>query len=127
MAFDPVVANAGRLRILTALAVEHRQEFVQIRRSTELTDGNLASHARRLKTAGFIQIDKQFRDGKPVTHLTLTMEGRQALESHVRRLMAALSHRRIPSHAPSESEEPRGPIETVPPSEPQPIQDDWID
>ena len=84
MSFDAVVTNPGRLRILTALAVEERQEFVHLRRTTQLTDGNLASHARRLQSAGLVAIDKQFRGGKPVTSFELTAAGRSALESHVR-------------------------------------------
>jgi len=95
MAFDPIVANAGRLTILTALAVEESQEFVQLRSATKLTDGNLASHARRLRTAGLIAVEKQFRSGKPVTSFTLTPDGRKALENHTRRLIAAISHRRM--------------------------------
>ena len=95
MSFDPLIANAGRLRILTALAVEERQEFVHLRKSTALTDGNLASHAKRLQSGGMILIDKQFREGKPVTHITLTAEGRRALEAHARRVIAAVSHRRL--------------------------------
>src|SRR5579864_432818 len=95
MSFDPLVANAGRLQILTALAVEECQEFVQLRHSTQLTDGNLASHARRLRSAGLIAVDKQFREGKPVTSFTLTADGRRALEAHTRRLIAAISHRRL--------------------------------
>jgi DNA-binding MarR family transcriptional regulator len=97
MPFDPLVANAGRLRILTALAVEERQEFVSLRRHTQLTDGNLAAHARRLHSAGLIDIDKQFRAGKPVTSYLLTVDGRRALEAHARRLVAALSSRRLPA------------------------------
>ena len=96
MPFDPLVANAGRLRILTALAVEERQEFVHLRRRTQLTDGNLAAHAKRLRSAGLIEIDKQFREGKPVTSYLLTADGRRALETHARRLVAAISHRRLP-------------------------------
>jgi DNA-binding MarR family transcriptional regulator len=100
MPFDPLVTNAGRLRILTALAVEQRQEFVNLRRQTQLTDGNLAAHAKRLSSAGLIQIDKEFREGKPVTSYVLTAAGRQALESHARRLFAAISHRRTASPSP---------------------------
>src|SRR2546421_9327921 len=95
MGFDGVLANAGRLTILTELAVEERQEFVDLRRRTRLTDGNLAAHARRLHSAGLIEIDKQFREGKPVTTYLLTPDGRKALESHARRLFAAISHRRV--------------------------------
>lgn len=126
MAFDAIVTNPGRLRILTALAVEEQQEFVQLRARTSLTDGNLSSHARRLHTAGMIDIDKTFRDGKPVTQFRLTAQGRSALEAHVRRLMAALSTRRLTPDQP-----PAAPA----PSRRQPERvavaahhaDDWVD
>ncbi len=91
MALDAIVANPGRLRILTSLAAEPTQEFVHLRERTRLTDGNLSTHARRLKSAGLLAIDKSFRSGKPVTTITLTIEGRRALESHVRDLMQALN------------------------------------
>lgn len=130
MSFDPLVANPGRLCILTALAVEERQEFVNLRRRTQLTDGNLAAHAKRLSSAGLIAIDKQFREGKPVTSYLLTAEGRRALESHARRLIAAISHRRLPA---SEPEAPpveprratREPAELV--AAASPADDDWVD
>src|SRR3982751_5943757 len=110
MSFDTIVAHAGRLTILTALAVEERQEFVALRKRTRLTDGNLASHARRLASAGMVEIDKQLRDGKPVTTLTLTSAGRGALELHVRRLMSALTHRRVgPSEPEPQKTEPQAP------------------
>jgi DNA-binding MarR family transcriptional regulator len=91
MALDAIVANPGRLRILTSLAAEPTQEFVRLRQRTQLTDGNLSTHARRLQNAGLLAIDKTFREGKPVTTLTLTTAGRRALESHVRGLMEALN------------------------------------
>jgi DNA-binding MarR family transcriptional regulator len=90
MSFDSLVANPGRLRILTALASEPRQPFVQLRGRTGLTDGNLATHARRLASAGLIAIDKRIDAGKPVTTLDLTTSGRDALERHSRELLAAL-------------------------------------
>ncbi len=97
MSFDTLVANAGRLRILTALAVENRQEFVRLRKVTRLTDGNLSAHARRLKTAGLIDIEKAFREGKPVTTFELTQEGRQRLTEHVNALLQAVQMH--PDHA----------------------------
>jgi DNA-binding MarR family transcriptional regulator len=145
MAFDALVTNPGRLRILTALAVEDHVEFVRLRRLTQLSDGNLSCHARRLASAGLVAINKAFRDGKPVTRLMLTSDGRAALEGHVRRLMAALSHRRLgpiptddtPSeppggaprgrrHAQQESVEPVG-VAPVSPAELEPLVDDWVD
>jgi DNA-binding MarR family transcriptional regulator len=133
MPFDPLVANAGRLRILTALAVEECQEFVHLRRRTQLTDGNLAAHAKRLEAAGLIGIDKQFRGGKPVTTYILTAIGRQALESHARRLVAAISHRRLPSAGvpeysdrPAPQRVPQPPV-LVPSVADTDADDDWVD
>jgi DNA-binding MarR family transcriptional regulator len=130
MQFDPLVANPGRLRILTALAVEERQEFVRLREATRLTDGNLASHARRLQSAGFIAVDKQFRGGKPVTHFTLMPQGRLALEAHARRIISAVSQRRISppprneAATPPASSEPR---DLTPASTAEEVEDDWVD
>ena len=118
MPFDALVANPGRLRILTALVAEPRQEFVRLRERTRLTDGNLATHAKRLSGAGLIAIDKSIRAGKPVTSLELTAAGREALESHARHLLAAL--------------QPPPPSQAVP-SEPdiaasaEDVADDWVD
>ncbi|MCC6238999.1 MAG: transcriptional regulator [Phycisphaerales bacterium] len=140
MFFDSIVTNPGRLQILAALAVEQRQDFVELRRRTRLTDGNLSSHARRLQDAGMIEIDKTFRQGKPVTQFCLTTEGRQALEGHVRRLMSALSTRKIETHDQPIVAVARpavaAPIRTAPSSPaPQPQQrilvpaavDEWVD
>src|SRR5438552_10384515 len=93
MSFDPLVTNAGRLRILTALAAaqEARQPFVELRRRTGLTDGNLATHARRLQSAGFIAIEKSIASGKLLTTIQLTRQGREALLDHARQLQDALA------------------------------------
>jgi DNA-binding MarR family transcriptional regulator len=90
MRFDPVVANAGRLGILAALAAEPGQAFVQLRSRTGLTDGNLATHARRLQSAGLVAIEKTLAEGKKLTTLHLTPEGREALAGHVRSLVEAV-------------------------------------
>ncbi len=128
MSPENLIANPGRLKILTALAVESRQEFVNLRKQTKLTDGNLASHARRLATAGFIAIDKTIRDGKPVTSIALTTTGRSALESHVRRLMAAISQRRVFAE-PAMSESPIASLPKIAPLPqiPQATEDVWVD
>lgn len=111
---ESVVINPGRLRILTALAESRREEFVPLRNRTRLSDGNLAAHAKRLHSAGLIEIDKQFRDGKPVTSYSLTHRGREALEEHAMQLMAAVGVA------------PRTARETSISSVPQPT-DEWID
>jgi len=86
MRFDPIVTNPGRLTILTALLDEARQDFVTLRKHTQLTDGNLTTHARKLANAGFVAIEKTARAGRPVTYITITDEGRRAFTRHVEQL-----------------------------------------
>lgn len=89
---DPLVVNPGRLSILLALATEPAGvEFVNLRHRTRLTDGNLASHAKRLADAGLIGIEKAFRAGKPVTTYLLTRNGQASLRSHVDGLVSAVT------------------------------------
>ena len=114
MAFDTLIVNAGRLRILTALAVENRQEFVHLRKNTSLTDGNLSAHAKRLQAGGLIDIEKTFRDGKPVTTFLLNEQGRQQLAEHARTVMRAIG-------GPEEEEESQPAVAVASPDE------DWID
>ena len=83
MTFDPLIANPGRLTILTALLAQPAQDFVTLRGNTRLTDGNLTTHARKLASAGLVAIEKTARAGKPVTTITLTADGREAFERHV--------------------------------------------
>lgn len=83
MNFDPIIANPGRLTILTALLGQACQDFVTLRGNTRLTDGNLTTHARKLASAGLVQIEKIARAGRPVTTITLTEDGRAAFERHV--------------------------------------------
>jgi DNA-binding MarR family transcriptional regulator len=90
MSLDALILNPGRLRILTALA-EGSAEFVDLRARTRLTDGNLATHARRLVAAGLVSARKDLREGRPVTQYELTDLGRSTLRTHVRDLSAALA------------------------------------
>jgi DNA-binding MarR family transcriptional regulator len=115
---EELLASAGRLRILRALAAEGRQEFVQLRGRTRLTDGNLATHTRRLEAAGFVAVEKSFRDRKPVTQLMLTASGRAAMERHVEELMQALQPR-----VAAETDAPAEPFAASPTAD----RDDWID
>jgi DNA-binding MarR family transcriptional regulator len=124
VAFDSLVTNAGRLRILTALAAEPAQPFVRLRRATGLTDGNLATHARRLQSAGLVAIEKSITDGKPLTTLHLTSSGRDALASHARALLEALAP---PPTDPPRPETNDGVDPDVPVAHTPDVEDDWVD
>lgn len=47
-----------------------------------LTFGNLSSHMSKLEEAGYIDVEKEFVEKKPVTRLSLTEEGRSAFADY---------------------------------------------
>jgi DNA-binding MarR family transcriptional regulator len=130
MSIQSLITNPGRLRILTALASEPKQEFVQLRGTTQMTDGNLATHARRLHSAGLLMIDKQFRAGKPVTTFTLTEQGREALVHHVQNIMRALEPgggRAVDETIDDLQPHEAPPAEAIPHATAEIEENDWID
>ena len=131
---DPLVVNPGRLSILLALSAgEPGVEFVDLRRRTRLTDGNLASHAKRLADGGLIGIDKQFRGGKPVTTYLLTDSGKQALHAHVEGLVVAVRVAPMTFPDTPRSTPGRASLVTAPPAQAvatpagDDADDDWVD
>jgi DNA-binding MarR family transcriptional regulator len=53
---------------------------------TGLTQGNLSGHLAKLEEAGLLQLDKQFVGKRPNTTVSLTGEGRKAIEKHWQQL-----------------------------------------
>ena len=53
-----------------------------------LTKGNLPSHLSKLEHGGLVAIQKVCEGRLPVTYVMLTMEGRQGLDEHWKRLDA---------------------------------------
>ena len=68
---------------MSALLPVHALGFTELRDLTGTTDGNLATHSRKLEEAGFIVATKQFVGRKPLTTYALTPHGREAFEQYV--------------------------------------------
>ena len=81
---DRLVHEPARLMILASLYVVESADFVFLLRQTGLTWGNLSSHMRKLETAGYIEVEKEFVDRKPHTMLKLTDRGRGAFREYRR-------------------------------------------
>lgn len=75
--------NRIRLGIMSALAVSESLDFTSLREYLGVTDGNLASHLKKLEQEKFIEIEKSFIDRKPNTKYNMTNEGRKAFEEHL--------------------------------------------
>ncbi|MBK8130958.1 MAG: transcriptional regulator [bacterium] len=79
---DRLVHDSSRLAILTALAACTSADFLYLARLTGLSKGNLSSHLSKLEAGGLLVITKQFIGKKPNTLVSLTSEGRRAIEKH---------------------------------------------
>jgi DNA-binding MarR family transcriptional regulator len=80
--FDKTVHEPARLMVLSILSVLDQADFVFLHHLTGLTRGNLSTHMSRLEEAGYIRVEKEFIDRRPVTGLSITPEGRAALGAY---------------------------------------------
>ena len=77
---DRIVHEPARLKIIAYLYVVNSADFVFLLSRTGLTWGNLSSHMSKLEDAGYIKVNKAFKDKRPHTMLSLTDKGRAAFE-----------------------------------------------
>lgn len=85
---DRIVHERARLMILTHLASSTEAEtgFTELKGSLAMSAGNLSVQLRTLEDAGYVGIEKRFRDKKPWTGVALTVEGRKAIEAYLKDL-----------------------------------------
>lgn len=58
-------------------------DFNYFLEKTGATRGNLSVQLTKLKEAGYIQVEKSFKDNYPHTVCKITVKGRQAFEAYV--------------------------------------------
>ena len=80
---DDVIHGRIRLGVMAYLVGAGTADFSVLRAQLGATDGNLSAHLRKLEEAGYIAVEKSFRDRKPVTSLTLTEAGRSAFLTYL--------------------------------------------
>ena len=80
LTLDRLIHERLRLGIVSALAVNERLTFNELKRLLQTTDGNLSVHARKLEEAQYIACTKSFDGRVPRTEYRLTAAGRRALE-----------------------------------------------
>jgi len=88
---DRLIHERLRLGIVSALAVNERMSFNDLKRLLQTTDGNLSVHARKLEEADYIACEKSFDGRLPRTEYRLTGAGRRALEKYVAHMEAILA------------------------------------
>ena len=87
---DPILHSQLRLAVMSLLISVKEAEFTFIKEKTNATAGNLSVQLNKLKEAGYIEINKQFKDNYPLTSCKITTTGINAFEQYVKDLQAYL-------------------------------------
>jgi DNA-binding MarR family transcriptional regulator len=80
---DDVIHGRMRLGIMVYLADSDAADFTELKTVLEATQGNLSVHLKTLEKAGYIAIEKSFKDNKPLTRVSITAEGRKAFSAYL--------------------------------------------
>ncbi|MDP2470876.1 MAG: transcriptional regulator [Candidatus Palauibacterales bacterium] len=87
---DGLIHERMRLGIVSALSVNDRLAFTELRQVLDTTDGNLSAHARKLEDAGYIECRKSFAGRVPRTDYALTALGRARLADYLAHMEALI-------------------------------------
>jgi DNA-binding MarR family transcriptional regulator len=84
--FDELILSKTRLGIISALLGGDKLDFTYLRKTLNLSDGNLSVQIRKLEEANYIKVEKVFVDRKPKTFCKITSKGRKAVLNLIRKL-----------------------------------------
>jgi len=87
---DPILHSQLRLAVISLLISVREAEFTHIKEQTGATAGNLSVQLQKLKDAGYIEIEKSFKDNYPQTSCRITKTGVKAFETYVNNLQQYL-------------------------------------
>jgi DNA-binding transcriptional ArsR family regulator len=88
-----LVHERTRLAIISALAVNDKLTFTELKHLLDTSDGNLSVHARKLEEANYISCTKSFEGRMPKTEYAITKDGKKVLKdylSHMERIIGAV-------------------------------------
>jgi len=78
---DPLLLSQLRLAIMSYLVVTQDAEFNVLKEKTGATAGNLSVQIGKLQEAGYIDVEKTFRNNYPLTTCRITAVGIAAFEA----------------------------------------------
>jgi DNA-binding MarR family transcriptional regulator len=83
---DPVIRAPARLRVVVTLATLRDGDnlsFTRLQELLGLTPGNLITHLRKLEDAGYVTTVKSGSGATARTSVSLSQQGRKALDSYI--------------------------------------------
>jgi len=96
---DPVIHAPARLRVMVTLATLRDGDdlsFTRLQEVLGLTPGNLITHLRKLEDAGYVTTAKSGRGVTARTSVSLSQQGRKALDSYTAALRQLLDSAESP-------------------------------
>jgi predicted transcriptional regulator len=83
---DPLLHSQLRLAIMSVVVNEGEADFNYLKEKTEATSGNLSVQINKLKDAGYVEVEKSFKNNYPLTTCKVTQQGVRAFEEYVHAL-----------------------------------------
>ena len=83
---DKLLEHRSRLGACVLLSNADRLSFSRLKELLGETDGNLGAHLRKLENSGYVDLNKQFENRRPVSWYALSRSGRAALKKHLQAL-----------------------------------------
>jgi DNA-binding MarR family transcriptional regulator len=83
---NKIFDNQLRLGIMSSLMVNEEMSFNQLKELLQTTDGNLATHLKKLEENSYIRVNKSFQNKKPLTTHAITKAGSVAFKQHINAL-----------------------------------------
>lgn len=83
---DPLIHSQLRLAIISLLVTSEKVEFTHIKEETKAAAGNISIQLKKLQDAGYIKVEKSFKNNYPNTMLSITSKGVKAFENYVNTL-----------------------------------------
>jgi DNA-binding MarR family transcriptional regulator len=88
---DETVHQRHRLGILTIAAEAKKVDFGYLRKTLDMTAGNLSRHVTILEEAGLIEVEKGYEGKRPRTWISINTAGRTALAAELSALRALVA------------------------------------
>ncbi|MDA3880138.1 MAG: transcriptional regulator [Prolixibacteraceae bacterium] len=83
---DPILHSQLRLSIVSILMTVDEANFSFIKESTNAAAGNISIQIKKLQKAGYIKVEKSFKNNYPNTSISITRKGIKAFEDYVNNL-----------------------------------------
>ncbi len=83
---DPLLHSQLRLAIISMLVSSEKVDFSHIKDETKAASGNISIQIKKLQEAGYIKVEKTFKNNYPKTMVSITDKGMKSFENYVNAL-----------------------------------------